>query len=48
MRQSELYFLNLFASSAEVAFFNVAFVLASAVVTLVPGALDAIFITIGG
>jgi len=44
MRQSELYFLNLFASSAEVAFFNVAFVLASAVVTLVPGALDAILL----
>ena len=44
MRQSELYFLNLFASSSEVAFFNVAFVLSSAVVTLVPGALDAILL----
>ena len=44
MRQSELYFLNMFASSADVAFFNVAFVLSSAVVTLVPGALDAILL----
>lgn len=44
MRQSELYFLNIFSSSAEVAFFNVAFVLASAVVTLLPGALDAILL----
>ncbi len=37
MRQSEIFFLNLYSTKSNVAYFNIAFTLAFAVSTLVPG-----------
>ncbi len=42
--QTEIYFLNLFSSSESVAFFNVGFVLATAIATLVPGIINMVLL----
>ena len=42
--QTEIYFLNLFSSSESVAFFNVGFILATAIATLVPGIINMVLL----
>ena len=42
--QTEIYFLNLFSSNEVVAFFNVGFVLATAIATLVPGVINMVLL----
>lgn len=42
--QTEIYFLNLFAPSEAVAFFNVGFILATAIATLVPGIINMVLL----
>ena len=44
--QTEVFFLNLFATSDQVAFFNVGFVLATAIATLVPGVINMVLLPI--
>jgi len=42
--QTEIYFLNLFSSSESVAFFNIGFILATAIATLVPGIINMVLL----
>ena len=42
--QTEIYFLNAFSTSEAVAFFNVGFVLATAIATLVPGVINMVLL----
>ena len=42
--QTEIYFLNAFSSSESVAFFNVGFLLATAIATLVPGIINMVLL----
>ena len=42
--QTEIYFLNLFSTSESVAFFNVGFILATAIATLVPGLINMVLL----
>lgn len=42
--QTEIYFLNLFSSTESVAFFNVGFILATAIATLVPGIINMVLL----
>ncbi len=42
--QTEIYFLNSFSSSESVAFFNVGFLLATAIATLVPGVINMVLL----
>jgi len=42
--QTEIYFLNAFSSSEAVAFFNVGFILATAIATLVPGIINMVLL----
>ena len=42
--QTEIYFLNMFSNSESVAFFNVGFLLATAIATLVPGVINMVLL----
>jgi len=42
--QTEIFFLNIFSTSESVAFFNVGFVLATAIATLVPGIINMVLL----
>lgn len=42
--QTEIYFLNAFSTSEAVAFFNVGFILATAIATLVPGIINMVLL----
>ncbi len=42
--QTEIFFLKMFASSEDVAFFNVGFILATAIATLVPGIINMVLL----